>query len=78
MENPHLLNLGEAECENENAGEESAIDPQAGPPNKKRKTKTTAGGRVPDGEDFWGKFDTYLSGFVKQWGNVITAAPWKK
>ncbi|KAI0709508.1 hypothetical protein C8Q76DRAFT_799505 [Earliella scabrosa] len=77
LENPHLLNIAEAESENDNAGEETTVDPQAGPPNKVRKTKTTAGGRVPQGEDFWSKFDEYLSGFIKQWGNVITAAPWK-
>lgn len=44
-------------------------------PKKRRRTKV---GRVPLGEDFWGKVDTYFSGMVKQYGRDLAGQRWKE
>ncbi|KAI0723527.1 hypothetical protein C8Q76DRAFT_794454 [Earliella scabrosa] len=83
LDNPQILNIAETEVDEDTPGSEAdpegglCVDAQAGPAQKKRKTATTAGGRVPRGQDFWSQVDVYLAGYIIQWGNNITAPEWK-
>ncbi|KAI0751776.1 hypothetical protein C8Q80DRAFT_1119434 [Daedaleopsis nitida] len=80
IDNPHLLNIEEAEDgegSDINRQERTHVDSSSGPAKKKRKTATTAGGRVPTGQDFWSQVDRYFGTYVTKWGKDITSPGWK-
>ncbi|KAI0670255.1 hypothetical protein C8Q78DRAFT_1035408 [Trametes maxima] len=72
LDNPQSLNYEEDEDGNII---ESSPDNRAGSSRKKR--KTTASGRVPQGQDFWSKVDKYFQDHIKEKGRNLTAPAWK-
>ncbi|KAM5539993.1 hypothetical protein V8D89_006325 [Ganoderma adspersum] len=71
IDNPQLMNIDEPAVD-----ESSTSSTQAGSPPKK--CKTTVGGRIPEGEDFWSKADAYINAYVKKWGKNLAAPEWQQ
>ncbi|EAU81288.1 hypothetical protein CC1G_07218 [Coprinopsis cinerea okayama7 len=69
-ENKELLQVEEDE---EAAANESEDNPS--PPAKRK--RTARGGRIPRGQDFWGRFDSYLLEKTKTLGKDISSVGWK-
>lgn len=60
------------------AGDDDDDDAQGPPRKRSRKSKSHGGGRIPAGEDFWGKVDEYFRNEIKERGKNLTGPKWKQ
>jgi hypothetical protein len=72
FDNPTLLGTPE-ESDTENDSPEDIEGAQV-----KKKHKRAAGGRIPKGEDFWGKVDAFWASEIAKWGRNLTGSHWKE
>lgn len=70
LDNPELLNYEEDED-----GNIVLCTTTTGPAHKKR--KTSANGRVPQGQDFWSKVDAYFTVRIRDHGRSLASQSWK-
>ncbi|KAF7984755.1 hypothetical protein HWV62_11716 [Athelia sp. TMB] len=70
LDNPALIKSKSASEENEESG-----DAQSQGIKKRGRNET---GRIPHGEDFWGRVDLYFEGMVQQNGRDLTGDKWKE
>ncbi|KAF7971980.1 hypothetical protein HWV62_19321 [Athelia sp. TMB] len=76
LDNLDLLNRTEA-VEGAVEGDEGDGDVEDSDSGSQPKRKRTKVGRVPHGEDFWGKVDSYFVGMVGKLGRNLAGAGWK-